>query len=243
MLRHAGALIVLPNAALSIRALLDAAQALRRVACAAAVVELRLLATATILAQAAVLQRKAFAALNSARSIDREALSVAGAALEPAPGLVSEAAAGIFVPATVLRSGTLGSVALVLDPYAGELRVGPLLSFFALWVTAFFLNTEAKVFIPSEVVRAILYKLDFSGASAVITVVAGTTSVIVVVITGVVVVVVVVTRFVVVVITGVASVVVAIIIGFARATVRAHTFGLVPEMVSGTVVPFRLPLV
>lgn len=229
MLRHAGALIVLPNAALSIRALLDVAQAFIRVACAAAVVELRLLAPATILAQAAVLQRKAFAALNSARSNDREALCVAGAALESTPGLVSEAATGVFVPATVLGSGTLGLVALVLDPYAGELRVRPLLSFFALWVTACFLNAVAKVIIPSEVLRAILYKFDFSGASAVI-------SVVVVIITGVFVVII--TGVVVVVITGV--VVASIVV---RITEYAPTFGLVPVVRIGTVVPIRLPLV
>lgn len=239
MLRHAGALIVLKNAALSIRALLDVAHAFSGVAGAAAVVELRLFATATILSHAAVLQGKAFAALNSARS-DREALCVARAALEPAPGLVSEAATGIFVPATVLRSGTLGAVALVLDPYAGELRIGPFLSFFALWVTSCLLNTEAKVFIPSEVLRAILYKLDFSGVSAVV---AGIISVVGVVITGVVVVVIT-GVVVVVVITGVASIVVVdFITGIVRVIPLAPTCGLVPAVVLRTVIPIRLPLI
>ena len=164
MLRHASALLVLENAALARWTLFNVAHAFRRVACTASIVELGLLATAAGFAHAAVLQGKAFAALDSARSNDREALCVAGAALESAPGLISEAATGIFVPAAVLGSGTLDSVALVLDPYAGELLVGPLLSFVAHRVSALFLNAVAKLFIPSVIILAIFYKYDFIGA-------------------------------------------------------------------------------
>lgn len=164
MLRHASALLVLENAALARWTLFNVAHAFRRVACTASIVELGLLATAAGFAHAAVLQGKAFAALDSARSNDREALCVTGAALESAPGLISEAATGIFVPAAVLGSGTLDSVALVLDPYAGELLVGPLFSFVAHWVSALFLNAVAKLFIPSVIILAIFYKYDFIGA-------------------------------------------------------------------------------
>jgi len=166
LLRHASALLVLENAALARWTLFNVAHAFRRVACTASIVELGLLSTAAGFAHAAVLQGKAFAALDSARSNDREALCVTGAALESAPGLISEAATGIFVPAAVLGSGTLDSVALVLDPYAGELLVGPLFSFVAHWVSALFLNAVAKLFIPSVIILAIFYKYDFIGATS-----------------------------------------------------------------------------
>lgn len=83
-------------------------------------------------------------------------MRVGGAVLETAPGLVSEAAAGVLVPAALLVRGAGNAIAGLFLPNAGKFVLGPFLAGFWAIRVADWGNAVAKVFVPGQSFLAVI---------------------------------------------------------------------------------------